>query len=282
MSNVIKINDISVQVVEHQCQRVVTLAMMDQVHGRPEGTARKRFSDNKERLVEGRHYFKQSASEIRTRFPGLIAERATEDVTLLTERGYLVLVKSFTDDLAWQVQEQLVDGYFRAGSPKGEPFNLNTLPPAVASQVGGIVKAVVHKELAAMIPELIQAELSKNQTSLRHGETAGQIWKRHGLPPLKNASRMLSGWLVKRGAYTDGHAEVGGVKSKMFDPDLADKAMREGVKELCWRYVVERQGQMLIEFNHTSLKPVPGEAIPLAMGRRLRKQRASNRGKDAA
>ena len=76
--------------------------------------ARRTFSANKERLVEGRHFFKKSADEIRTRFPGLIAERATEDVTLLTERGYLVLVKSFTDDLAWQVQEQLVDGYFRA------------------------------------------------------------------------------------------------------------------------------------------------------------------------
>lgn len=156
------------------------------------------------------------------------------------------------------------------------------LPQAVASQVGGIVKAVVHKELAAMIPELIQAELSKNQTSLRHGETAGQIWKRHGLPPLKNASRMLSFWLIKHGAFTGGNAEVGGVKSKVFDPDLADKAMREGVAALCWRYVAERQGQMLIEFSHPPLKPVPGEAISLDMGRRLRKQRASNRGKDAA
>lgn len=156
------------------------------------------------------------------------------------------------------------------------------LPQAVASQVGGIVKAVVHKELAAMIPELIQAELSKNQTSLRHGETAGQIWKRHGLPPLKNGSRMLSFWLIKHGAFTGGNAEVGGVKSKVFDPDLADKAMREGVVALCWRYVAERQGQMLIEFSHPPLKPVPGEAISLDMGRRLRKQRASNRGKDAA
>lgn len=81
---------------------MVTLAMMDQVHGRPEGTARRTFNANKERLVEGRHFFKKSADEIRTRFPGLIAERATEDVTLLTERGYLVLVKSFTDDLAWK------------------------------------------------------------------------------------------------------------------------------------------------------------------------------------
>ncbi|MDD0837923.1 Rha family transcriptional regulator [Curvibacter sp. HBC61] len=151
-----------------------------------------------------------------------------------------------------------------------------TLPPAVASQVGGIVKAVVHKELAAMIPELIQAELSKKQTSLRHGETAGQIWRRHGLPQLKNASRMLSIWLVKHGAYTNGQAEVGGVTSKLFDPDLADKAMREGVRELCWRYAAERQGQMLIEFSHAPKKHGPGQAIPLDAIRQSRKQREAN------
>ncbi|WP_217807258.1 hypothetical protein [Methylomagnum ishizawai] len=33
---------------------------------------------------------------------------------VLTETGYLMLVKSFTDDLAWQVQRQLVKVYFRA------------------------------------------------------------------------------------------------------------------------------------------------------------------------
>ncbi len=29
-------------------------------------------------------------------------------VTLITETGYLMLVKSFTDDLAWKVQRELV------------------------------------------------------------------------------------------------------------------------------------------------------------------------------
>ena len=35
------------------------------------------------------------------------------DKVLITEQGYLMLVKSFTDDLAWKVQRELVNGYFR-------------------------------------------------------------------------------------------------------------------------------------------------------------------------
>lgn len=34
-------------------------------------------------------------------------------LTVLTESGYLLLVKSFTDKLAWQVQRLLVNAYFR-------------------------------------------------------------------------------------------------------------------------------------------------------------------------
>lgn len=109
---VISIANSDLTIIEHQGQRVVTLAMVDQVHQRPEGTARKRLNDNRERFIEGKHLYKICASEFRTRFPGVISERATEDVTLLTQRGYLLLVKSFTDDLSWQVQDMLVDGYF--------------------------------------------------------------------------------------------------------------------------------------------------------------------------
>ena len=32
---------------------------------------------------------------------------------LITETGYLMLVKSFTDDLSWEVQRQLVQSYFK-------------------------------------------------------------------------------------------------------------------------------------------------------------------------
>lgn len=110
---VVTINSVELHPIEVDGQRVVTLAMIDEVHGRPSGTARKRFNDNRHRMIDGKHFLKMSASVFRTRFPGVISERATEDVTIFTERGYLMLVKSFTDDLAWQVQDMLVEAYFK-------------------------------------------------------------------------------------------------------------------------------------------------------------------------
>lgn len=107
------INNTDISVKEYQGQRVVTFKGIDAVHGRPDGTARKRFNDNRERFVDGEDYFKICASEFRTHWNDIPA-KATEDVTLITESGYLMLVKSFTDDLAWRVQRELVKGYFRA------------------------------------------------------------------------------------------------------------------------------------------------------------------------
>lgn len=110
----ITIANTEMAIIEYKGQRVLTLAMIDQVHNRPEGTARKRFSDHRERFVLDEDYFKVSASEIRTHKICAISDKVTEDITLITESGYLMLVKSFTDDLAWQVQRQLVKGYFKA------------------------------------------------------------------------------------------------------------------------------------------------------------------------
>jgi hypothetical protein len=111
---VISIADNDLTIIEYQGERVVTLAMVDQVHQRPEGTARKRFNDNRSRFVDGKHFFKVCADEIRRDKPGAISNKAHEDVILLPQRGYLLLVKSFTDELSWQVQDMLVDGYFEA------------------------------------------------------------------------------------------------------------------------------------------------------------------------
>lgn len=48
--NKITINNTSVQVKEWAGKRVVTFKDIDRVHERPEGTARKRFKDNKKHL----------------------------------------------------------------------------------------------------------------------------------------------------------------------------------------------------------------------------------------
>lgn len=112
MNELQTINNTEILVKEFSGQRVVTFKDIDAVHGRPDGTARRNFNTNKSHLIEGEDYFKITPDEFRTAI-GDMDSRQQNDVTLITESGYLMLVKSFTDDLAWEVQRELVKGYFR-------------------------------------------------------------------------------------------------------------------------------------------------------------------------
>lgn len=103
---------------EYNGQRVVTFKDIDILHDRADGTARRNFSANKARFIEGVDYVTITPKmlentgmyEIRTSGITKVNQRGT---TFLTETGYLMLVKSFTDDLAWVVQRELVNRYFR-------------------------------------------------------------------------------------------------------------------------------------------------------------------------
>lgn len=108
MSAPVKINDVALAPIDYRGLRVMTLAMMDAVHKRPDGTARRNFNENKARLIEGEDYFVRNSSEARE-----LGYVAPNGLALLTESGYSMLVKSFTDELAWDVQRQLVKSYFR-------------------------------------------------------------------------------------------------------------------------------------------------------------------------
>lgn len=92
---------------------VVTFKDIDEVHQRPAGTAGRNFRKNRNRFEEGVDYYQISADEFR-RLIGDMDIRHKTDVVLITEPGYLMLVKSFRDDLSWKVQRELVRFYFAA------------------------------------------------------------------------------------------------------------------------------------------------------------------------
>ncbi|OUM30954.1 hypothetical protein B8W72_16245 [Pseudomonas putida] len=129
----ITIHNTQIPVVEYRGQRVVTLAMVDAVHRRPENTARRNFNENKDRFIEGEDFFKTTPAELRQHFVRASCEIPCNKlvpiqgrgVTLLTEQGYLMLCKSLTDDLAWEVQRQLVNRYFR---PESKVVTAPSLP----------------------------------------------------------------------------------------------------------------------------------------------------------
>ena len=179
----------------------------------------------------------------------------TQRANHVNESGLYALIIGSTKDTAkrfkrWVTHDVLptirkTGGYLPAGA------TLESLPPAVAKQVGGIIKAVVHKEvteaLSHALPALIHGEISKQRTGLRHGATAGQIWHEHGLPVdgLRGYPSWFGNRLAERGCSMDegSHAEMGGRKSRLFDPDKARVAMRNGLKTICEAYVKERRGQ---------------------------------------
>lgn len=109
MKEVITIENTEMPVREYNGQRVVTLKDIDRVHGKQTDTAKKSFQMTRKELGE-----RYSPNEIIKGNPSLITY-------LLTESGYLMIVKTFTDDLSWKVQRELVNTYFRA---KAKPATL--------------------------------------------------------------------------------------------------------------------------------------------------------------
>ncbi|ALP05124.1 ORF6N domain-containing protein [Clostridioides difficile] len=112
MNNLVLINNQELQVKEFNNQRVVTFKEIDQVHERTEGTAKRNFSENRKHFIENEDFFFVKASDFE-KYGNRTLEIPNRGLTLITETGYLMLVKSFTDDLAWKVQRQLVNSYFR-------------------------------------------------------------------------------------------------------------------------------------------------------------------------
>ncbi len=112
MSNEIITKVSGVAKVDYQGERVITLSMMDELHERASGTAGRNFRRHRGKLLERADFFEMPWEEA---VPTKIVEtEVRRSVILLTESGYLMLVKSFRDDLAWEVQRALVSHYFRS------------------------------------------------------------------------------------------------------------------------------------------------------------------------
>ena len=115
--DIIKISNKDLQVKQYKGQRVVTFKDIDMVHERAEGTAKRNFNENKKHLIKDIDYFEVKQSDFQ-KYEIRTLEIPNRGITVLTESGYLMLVKSLQDDLAWEVQRELVNRYFRVDNSR--------------------------------------------------------------------------------------------------------------------------------------------------------------------
>lgn len=114
MNGIIKIEDTEMQIREYNGQRVVTFKDIDTVHCNKKDTAKRNFSRNKKHFIEDIDFVMVTREKLKRDDLSLLnIDVPTRGITLLTESGYLLIAKSFTDDLSWEVQRQLVNGYFK-------------------------------------------------------------------------------------------------------------------------------------------------------------------------
>ena len=138
MNELITINNTQVEVKEYEGLRVVTAWDIAKVHNREVREITQNFNYVKDKLLKNEDYFlvnKEKISESKILIQDFIPNNVKE-IPLFTESGYLMLVKTFTDDLSWDIQRQLIKGYFRL---KEVQKNL-TLPQQLLAQAQCLVE----------------------------------------------------------------------------------------------------------------------------------------------
>ena len=197
------INGNYMAIKEYNSQRVVTFKDIDTVHGRPEGTARRNFNQNKQRFIEGVDFFVVKPSDVQTN-EFRTSEINNRGTTLITESGYLMLVKSFTDDLSWTVQRELVNIYFktRTEQPPTAPMlkamekRLEALEQLALLSTGAMQQTDIDGDcIAAFVNNCCTQRQRADEVTTRVFYDAFLVWcTKNGIkePPSKQA---LISWL---------------------------------------------------------------------------------------
>ena len=111
----VKIENKELTVKEWNGQRVVTAWDIAELHEKAVNDVTKNFKNNKEKFILGEDYFiinKNDISERKISVQDFIPNNV-KSIPLFTESGYLMLVKTFNDDLSWKIQRILIKSYFK-------------------------------------------------------------------------------------------------------------------------------------------------------------------------
>lgn len=103
------------QIREYDGQRVVTFDDICSVHKCERKRLTKHFERKRKHFLKDEDYYELTRKELNdlTSPNSKIIGNPMIKAYLFTESGYLMIIKCLDDDLAWKVQRQLVNSYFK-------------------------------------------------------------------------------------------------------------------------------------------------------------------------
>lgn len=119
MSELITIDANTLPVIEWEGKRVITLAMIDKLHNKAEGSSRVTLTNYRSKFKLGQDaYLLKGKKELNALPKGSVDKRASR-LWLITESGYLIFIKIMRDDLAWDAHKKITTTYFTQNKAEG-------------------------------------------------------------------------------------------------------------------------------------------------------------------
>lgn len=140
--------------VDYSNERVLTTEQLAEVYGCSPDAIKKNFSNNKDKFIEGIHYFKLENTELkqfkdRVKNVHLVGKNAST-IILWTRRGCSRHCKMIGTDAAWDMFDQLEDCYFQRQKPM-------TMAEIVAANANRLVE-IERQNNAIAAEQIKQAE----------------------------------------------------------------------------------------------------------------------------
>ena len=175
-NKLVKINNVELGIKEYKKERVVTAWDIAKVHKKEVNDITKNFNNNKKKFILDEDYFLVNRTEISERKISVqdFIPNNVKEIPLFTESGYLMLVKTFTDDLSWDIQRQLVKGYFKLKELKSSVDKDKRLE---------IMEKNANVRMAKMLKSLIPFSKSERYKDILVSEATKVLTGRELIPP---------------------------------------------------------------------------------------------------
>lgn len=163
MADYVRVNNTELAIKEFNGERVVSVKDIATLHHKELKHVNEVFKNNLKYFKEGEHFFiirKNNSEVVSTDFKNLFNSNRQKEAFLFTEKGYLKLVKPFKDDLSWNIQDKLIDTYF-----KMKQLSLqNEIKPIPTGQVQSLdIMQMMIKELKKDRERVDQIEQKLNK-----------------------------------------------------------------------------------------------------------------------